>query len=206
MTAEIFHCEQGTDEWRMLRLGIPTASEFSTVLAKGEGKMRKAYLRKLAGEVITGELTESYSNAHMERGHTMEPEARQFYAFLKDCEPQQVGFIKSGRKGCSPDALIGADGALEIKSCMPHILIEIIEGDKFPASYVAQCQGVLWVAEKEWIDLVVYWPKMPPFLKRAYRDEEYIKTLSSEIDRFNEELDALVEKIKLYGNPQEIAA
>ena len=36
--------EQGTAEWMALRLGIPTASAFSAVLAKGEGKTRKAYL------------------------------------------------------------------------------------------------------------------------------------------------------------------
>src|SRR5438105_4376419 len=33
--SKIFDCDQGSDEWHRLRCGIPTASEFSTVLAKG---------------------------------------------------------------------------------------------------------------------------------------------------------------------------
>ena len=54
------------------RAGIPTASEFHTVMAKGKGwrkpNTRKTYLLKLAGEIITGEPMESFTNAHMERG------------------------------------------------------------------------------------------------------------------------------------------
>src|ERR1035437_6023550 len=50
---EIFDCEQGTEEWASLRLGIPTASRFADVMAGGEGKMRTRYLRELAGEIIS---------------------------------------------------------------------------------------------------------------------------------------------------------
>ncbi len=52
---EIFtDLEQGSSEWFACRAGIPTASKFATVLAKGEGKIRSQYMRQLAGEVITG--------------------------------------------------------------------------------------------------------------------------------------------------------
>lgn len=206
MSAEIFNCEQGSEEWFALRRGLPTASEFKTVLAKGEGKTRKTYMMKLAGEILTGEPMESFTNGHMERGKAMEEEARQLYAFLKECEPTRVGFIKNGNKGCSPDSLIGADGAVEIKTALPHILIGLIEKNDFPPEHVAQCQGILWTAELEWIDLLVYWPKLPPFIKRAYRDETFIKKLATEVDLFNEELSFLVDKILRFGKPQEKAA
>ncbi len=128
MAPRIIECEQGTPEWFAARLGIPTASEFSTVMAKGKdgGKSltRKTYMLKLAGEILTGEPMESYSNAHMDRGKEQEAEAREAYELMKDLDCQQVGFIRNGDKGCSPDSLIGDDGGLEIKTALPHIQVE----------------------------------------------------------------------------------
>jgi hypothetical protein len=71
--------------------------------------------------------------------------------------------------------------------------------DKFPADHVAQCQGGLWVTGREWIDIVCYYPNMPVFIKRAYRDEAYIANLAGEVAKFTDELDALVAKISAYG-------
>ena len=200
----IHECEQGTEEWLRIRMGMPTSSEFATVMASAkdgkERKTRNTYMRKLAGELITGEPMENYVNAFMERGKAMEAEARDFYAFTTDEVIQRVGFITNGhQRGCSPDSLIGSSGMLEIKTAAPHILIEKIEADKFPPEHVAQCQGNLMVAEREWIDIGIYWPKMPMFVKRAYRDEVYIRNMSAEIDAFNAELHELVEKIRRYG-------
>jgi len=198
---QIIECEQGSEDWFRARAGMPTASEFATVMAKGEGKTRRTYLYKLAGEIITGQPTESYSNANMERGKIMEDEARDFYAFMYDAEPERVGFIVNAFAGCSPDSLLGADGMLEIKTKLPHLMIETIIADKFPAEHKAQCQGALWVAEREWIDIAVYWPGMPLFVKRATRDDLYIKTLSDEVARFNEDLAAVVNQVRCYGKP-----
>jgi hypothetical protein len=203
---QIINCEQGSEEWFRARAGMPTASEFATVMAKGEGKTRRTYLLKLAGEIITGEPMERYSNDYMERGHLMEVEARDFYAFINDVEPVQIGFIVNGRKGCSPDALIGADGMLELKTKAPHLLAECILRDSFPPEHRAQCQGALWVAEREWIDLSCYWPRMPTFVKRAYRDEAYIAEIAAAVDQFNDELAAMVERIRSYGTSTEKAA
>lgn len=198
---EIINCEQGTPEWYAARAGIPTASMFATVMAKGEGKTRAKYLYQLAGEIITGEPMESFSNAHMERGKEMEAEARDTYAFVHGVRPEQIGFIRNGTKGCSPDSLIGADGMCEIKTKLPHLQIEVLLRGSCPPEHKAQCQGALWVAEREWIDFVSYWPKMPLFVHRVHRDEEYIKTLSDAVDTFNEELSALVDRVRAFNAP-----
>jgi hypothetical protein len=207
--AIIYDCEQCTPEWYAARAGIPTASEFATVMASGKdggaSVTRRKYMLELAGQIITGEVAESYSNAHMERGKVMEDEARDYYAFMFDAEPTRVGFIRNGMKGCSPDSLIGNDGMLEIKTKLPHLLGEVILADKFPAMHVAQCQGALWVAEREWIDIECYWPKMPVFVKRAPRDEAYIKTLATAVDRFNDELAEIVHRIRAYGKAPAVA-
>lgn len=196
---DIMPLDQNSDEWLRARAGIPTASSFHKVLAKGAGKTRLDYMRRLAGEIITGEPMENITTAAMERGHVMEDEARALYEFDSGSDVEQVGFIRNGRKGCSPDGLIGVNGGLEIKSKAPHILIETIQRGTLPPEHRAQVQGSMWVAEREWWDFVAYWPKMPPFQIRAYRDEEYIAELSDAVDRFNEALDEMVGQIVAYG-------
>lgn len=207
---EVFNCEQGTPEWYACRAGIVTASMFSTVMASGRGggesKTRAKYMRQLAGEIITGKPIEGFTNHHMERGHAMEPEARDLYSFATDATPEIVGFIRNGNKGCSPDSLIGGTGMLEIKTKLPDLLIECLERDDFPPEHRAQCQGALWVAEREWIDICVYWPAMPVFIKRAYRDEQYISGLAKAVDAFNDELSALVDRVRSYQPSQKEAA
>lgn len=201
---QVHHCEQGSAEWHQLRAGIPTASEFSAILAKGEGKTRRAYMLRLAGEVLTGEPAETYSNGHMERGKLWEEEARERYAFQKEAEPELVGFITSGRKGCSPDSLIDANGALEIKTCLPHILIDRLLREGFPPEHKAQTQGILWIAEREWIDVAMYCRRLPLYVVRAHRDDAYIRELETAVDAFNDELAQTVERIRAYG--QRVAA
>jgi hypothetical protein len=200
---EIIECEQGTDEWHRHRMKIPTASEFATVMAKGRNgapsKTRAKYLRQLAGEIITDEPMENYTNSYMDRGKAMEPQLRNLYCMLTNTDLRQVGFLRNGRKGASPDALIGNSGMLEIKSEAPHLLIETIMADKIPPEHYAQLQGGLWVGEREWIDIAIGYKKMPLVIKRTGRDEAYIKMLSDEVDRFIEELDAVVRKVKAYA-------
>lgn len=195
---QVHDMPQGSPEWHAARLGLPTASMFATVMAKGKGgepsKTRLTYLYKLAGERLTGEPMDNFSNHHMERGHEMEPQAREFYAFLRDVETEQVGFITNGPKGCSPDSLIGDGGMLEIKTKLPHLLIAAHESGGFPSEHWAQCQGQLWVAEREWVDLICYWPRMQPLIVRANRDEVFIKRLCDAVDQFNDDLAALIAK------------
>ncbi|PZU68159.1 MAG: exonuclease [Rhizobium sp.] len=196
---QVFDFEQGEAEWFKARMGIPTASKFATVMAKGEGKTRSEYMRKLAGEILTGEPQEAFSNGHTDRGNAMEDEARQHYAFVEVAEIHRVGFIRNGNKGASPDSLVGDNGGLEIKTALPHIQIDRLERDRLPPEHKAQVQGNLWLSEREWWDFVSYWPKLPILTVRVYRDEDYIKTMADEIDRFNDELAALVERIRHYG-------
>lgn len=202
---EIIDCEQGSPEWFQARLGLVTASEFQTVMAKGKGgadsKTRRTYMLKLIGEILTGQPQERYSNHHMERGKVMEEEARSYYAFINDVEPIRVGFMKRGRVGCSPDSMISNDGMHEAKTKLPHLHIDVLLANELPPEHKAQCQGGLWVAEREWIDFQSYWPRLPPFIKRVYRDEAYIKTIEQAVKDFLEEMDGLI--LKLNGESLE---
>lgn len=204
MPAIIHDCEQGTAPWFDIRKGMPTCSEFECLIKKGrDGKTpsatRRTYMLQLAGEVLTGEPPENFTSIYTERGKQLEAEARDLYAMITDAEPEQVGFITNHGAGCSPDSLVGDDGMLEIKTKKPALLVDAIVTDLFLDEHKAQCQGALWVAEREWIDLIAYWPGLPPFIKRAYRDDEYIAILAAEVAKFNAELAAMVEKVRTYG-------
>lgn len=197
MSVERIDCEQGSADWFAARLGLPTASRFADVFAKGEGKMRGRYLHELAAEILRGEVEpDGYTNAHMERGKAQEDEARDLYAFMADAEPERVGFLKNGRRGASPDSLIGTAGGLEIKTALGHIQVERLKRGDMPPEHRAQVQGTLWVAEREWWDFMSYCPRLPPLIVRVTRDEAYISQLAKSVDAFNEELDALVGSLR----------
>lgn len=204
MTLQIFDdFEQGSPEWFAARLGIPTASEFKTVLSvkkdAKDKKTRDLYLRKLAGEIITGAPMESYSNGHMDRGKVVEPEALEHYAFTREVEPRLVAFVRNGATGCSPDALIGDEGGLELKSAAAHIQIERLERNELPAEHRAQVQGSMWVCNRQWWDFGSYCAGLPMFVIRVKRDPTYIAELSAAVSQFNDELAALVQRIRRYG-------
>jgi hypothetical protein len=197
---QIFDCEQGSPGWFACRAGIPTASMFATVMAQGRAKgspsaTRRTYMLKLIGERLTGEPQEGFSNAHTERGHLMEPDARNLYAMARDVEPVQVGFMRRGDAGASPDSLVGEDGLLEIKTKLPHLQLEVLLANELPSEHKAQVQGQLWISGREWLDFVSYWPALPIFITRVHRDEAYIAQLAQAVDEFNAELAQTIEVI-----------
>lgn len=215
MSLQVHDCEQGSDEWFRVRMGIPTASEFGTLLAKGrDGKSpsltRAKYLRRLAGERIAGEPGETFKSAETERGKEMEAKARARYALETGHKLTLVGFVTNNfgliaenTAGASPDSLIGDKGGVDFKTAKYEILIEHLEsalGDPsyFPAEHIAQCQGCMAVCEREWWDIAIFWPGMPLFVKRLHRDEDYIKKLRLAVDIANEEIDRIIERVRAY--------
>jgi hypothetical protein len=198
---EIVDCDQNSPEWITARCGIVTASEFSTVMAKGRGggdsKERRRYLCKLVAERISGQPVQIWSgNAHTERGHEQEPEARNLYAFVRDAEPKQVGFMRRGPVGCSPDSIVGDDGLLEIKTRLGHLQIELLEAGAMPPEHKAQVQGQLWISGRKWLDFMSYCPGLPPFITRIERDPIYMADMAKAIREFLTELDALEARIR----------
>jgi hypothetical protein len=201
---EIVDVPQNSPEWHAARLGLPTTSEFQCLMAKSaDRKGRATYMRRLAEEIITGRVAETFRNESMDRGHVQEPEAADRYSFLKRVDLEVVGFVKNHGAGCSPDRfIVGQSGLLEIKTQRADILIETILKDEFPGEHKAQTQGALWICDRDYVDLMIHCPGMPPFIKRAGRDVRYIADLAGEVARFNEELAALVERRRLSHEPR----
>lgn len=195
-TLQIIDVPQNSQEWLHARLGIPTASCFGLVVAPGRAdqpsKQRQTYMLTLLGERLTGELSEQASSPNFDRGHRMEIDAANDYEFRQRVTTETIGFMRRGNVGCSPDRLItGTRGLVEIKSKKANLQLAAILADELPAEHKAQVQGGLLVSGYEYCDFVSYWPGLPLFVKRVYRDEAYIDWLRDELDAFNEELDAL---------------
>ena len=205
--------EQGTSAWHEIRRGVPSASRFKTIMADGrEGnpsETRRKLMNVMAGEIITGEVAETFRSEAMERGNEMEPELRDWYGRTRFADIAQVGFIKrtihnplgtSFAAGCSPDALIAKDGVLEIKTTRPDLLIELMERAAGPPpGHRAQCQGALWITGRAWCDLIIGYRGMPKLSFRIERDDSYIAGLAAAVEIFDYELRALVAKIRKMG-------
>lgn len=197
----IVHLEsiQGSDEWKKARLGIPTASRFGDILAKGAGKTRKAYMYELAAERLTGEFTNGYKNSDMEWGTATEPLAKAEYELWTSAKVKECGFFRNGEVGASPDGLIGDNGLLEIKCPKTTTQIDRFLSKEFPSECQPQVQGQLWVTGRAWTDFLSYDPRINTgaryFCVRQLRDEQYIKNLEIEVSKFLADLDSLMKTL-----------
>lgn len=202
---DAINLEQGTDEWKLARLGYVSASNLDAVMAKGksgESITRKKYKVRLAAERLTGQITESFSSASMEWGVENEERAAISYEVSKDTFVDRTGFWKHSSipwLGCSPDRLVGSDGLVEIKCPDTSTHIDYWLAKQVPTEYVKQVQGQLWVMEREWCDFVSYDPRLPEknrlLVVRAYRDEELIKQMEVEVKKFLNEVEELIIKL-----------
>ena len=192
---------QGTQEWLQQRLGIITASNMHKVLTGGKGKTRRSYMNQLIGEIMSGEPAESFSNAYIERGHALEPEARTLYEIESGNTVVETGFISTGFKewriGYSPDGLVGDDGLIEIKTKTAALQVEVLRNQVVPAEHIAQIQTGLFVTGRKWLDFISFCPMLPIFIKRVFTEEEYIrKKIMVESLVFYQEMYAVMEGIK----------
>lgn len=197
---EIIDCKQLSQEWFEHCLGSIGGSSISSVMAKGKGKMRKNLLYRLAGEILSGIPYESYSNYHMERGVELEKDAVDNYFAVTGNEVESVGLVReSEHKHYSPDSWINPNGILEIKCPIPSVHIEVVLQNKIPPEYRKQCQWGLFICQCDYVDFVSYSPNVyekPIWIIRSGRDEELIKEMNAECDKFISELEDLVKKIR----------
>lgn len=207
---------QRSDAWFALRAGMPTASEFSKIVtSKGEpSKSAATYAITLANELYAGQPVDAWEgNAWTERGRELEDAALNWYAFVNDIELTPVGFVTDDDKtmGCSPDALAGEDGLVEVKCLKAEnhtkTILYFAKHGRCPTDYVQQTQGQLIVCERVWCDLIFYHPVLPPLTIRQTQDEAVCEGLGSAMPGLLKERDRVLEVLKASaGAPIEQAA
>lgn len=195
----ILNVEQGTPEWLHARLGIPTASKFSSIMTPKTRKPSASstkYMCGLVAERFFGMPIDDATSDFMARGSILEQTAVSAYELERGVEAVKVGFMleDGGRYGCSPDRLVGEDGMLEVKcpSAAVHVMALLGLSDD---EYISQCQGQLLVSGRKWVDLCFYNPALPPRVVRIERDEEYIEALRFCLEAFCTRLDEATHRI-----------
>jgi hypothetical protein len=196
----IIDCEQGSDEWFAVRRGVPSASEFDSIITPKKGDLAAAhetYIDRLIDEAIRTDARRKFQGtADTDRGHELEPEARELYAFMRDVEPVTVGFVlrDAGDAGCSPDSLIASIGGLEIKCPDGPQHVGYLRAGILPDKYKPQVHGNLLITGREWWDFMSYCPGHRPLIVRVTPDA-YTAKLGELLDFFVKKLSA--EKLKL---------
>lgn len=197
---------QGTEEWKMLRLGKVTASRIKDIVATtktGYSTSRDKYMTQLLLERLTNTVAESYTNDAMSWGTEQEPFARAAYESKMGVLVDQVAFVNHPTiemAGASPDGLIFEGvGLVELKCPMSHTHLESILGG-VDDQYKAQVQWQMACTGAKWTDLCSFDPRFPAELqlvvKRFERDNAYIATLEKEVIKFLGELDDKLNKVK----------
>ena len=196
------HIEQRSEAWFLLKLGRIGGTRFAALMASESTAAYKDLITDMAGEIITGEIEESYSNAIMERGTELEPEARKLYEELFE-KVEEVGMCLRDEDdplhewiGVSPDGLT-SDGLLEIKCPIRKTHLNYIEKDVFPNQYKWQVQGQLYVTGLPYCDFMSYYPGMKPFIIRVLPDQEMHEQIT---ERLFSIILKVKEKIKIYNN------
>ena len=169
--------EQGSEAWHQLRLGIPTASAFSRILTAAKlqpSTQQEQYIAELNAEWVSGEPCDDFGGTEwVERGKALEPEARREYAFEAKAKPEEVAFIykdESHMVGCSPDALVGEEGLLELKCPMLKTHMFWLNRSTLPREHLIQVQGQIWCADAKWCDFMSYFPETPAVRMRIEPD------------------------------------
>lgn len=197
--------EQGTDEWRMQRLGKVTASRIADLMAKtksGVAASRGNYQAELIAERLTGTFEEGFKSAAMERGNEVEAEARIAYEFFKNVTVQETGFVDHPTiqmSGASPDGLIGDDGLFECKCPNTKTHIDTLLGKNIKGNYYKQMQWQMACTGRQWCDFVSYDPRMPEhlqlFVERVERDDKFISEIEAEVIGFLAEIEMTINEL-----------
>ena len=221
----IHNFEQGSESWYSIRAGKITGTRFKTLMSGDKTKGYKDLITDLAGEIITGKKEPTYSNAIMERGIEMEPEAANEYETIFEANLKEVGFIEPdednifhGLIGVSPDRLINEItelrsqenkeafqilrnpiGLLEIKCPMMKTHLSYIRANKFPTEYKHQVQGQLFVTGLKFVDFMSYYPGLKPFIVRVEPDLFLFDEYKAELHKILPLIKSEIENYKSYN-------
>jgi len=198
--------EQGTPEWHQIRLGKVTASRVKDVIAKtktGYGAGRANYMAQLLCERLTGQPTQGFSNDAMRHGTETEPLARVAWELKNNIEVEQIAFMDHPyipMAGASPDGLIKDNGLIEIKCPNTATHLDTLLTKKVNSDYITQMQWQMACTGRTYCEFVSFDNRLPEhlqlFTKTIARDDDFIKTIESEVSLFLQELG---EKINQLG-------
>lgn len=212
---DLIECQQGSPQWFAARLGIPTGSGASDIVARYRKKIdgieqwvdnaaRANYKTQLLCERLTGEADDGgYISKEMRDGIAREPFARMAYEAATGFTVRQSGFVRLREleAGCSLDGDVDDfTGIIEVKCLKPKNHLAVIEAGVVPDEHLPQIKHNLFCTGAQWCDFIAYCPKMPKhlqlFIKRVDRNEKDLLEYRGELVSFIAELKSLERKYR----------
>jgi len=192
-----FDIKQNSEEWLALKVGKFSASTASDLLMAKTTAGYQKLIDKIIEERITGNPTESKTfsgNSFTERGHELEPVAREDYEFRSFNDVVQVGVIELDEWTlCSPDGLIGENGLIQIKCPIFNTQREYLKTQKVPGNYYKQMQFELFVSGRDYNIFYSYHPYLPAVEIKVQRDEQMIYEIKNRLEQAKDEVLAEIE-------------
>lgn len=193
--------EQGSEDWFKAKAGNVGASSIDKIITTtgARSKQREDFMMQIAGERLTGKCEETFQSQAMLNGIEREAAARALFEMINGVECQKVGIVfKDDWKlcHCSPDSLIGNSEGLEIKNPIMKTHVKYLLAGKVPTDYFGQLQMSLYVTERDKWHFMSCYEGLPPLIIEVGRDDAYLKKLADELDAFNTEMLAIVERLK----------
>lgn len=179
----IWNVNQQQEDWFRVRMGRPTASQFSRIVTTtGKASSQwEDYAIALAAESIESArppgMNEWQGNRHTDRGNEFEPIAREEFARRTGLEVREVGFVTDdgGVAGCSPDGLVYAGGkligGLEIKCPDREKAARILVKGVLPDEYKVQIHGSMAVTGLDRWWFCSFHEDLPPLILCVERSD-----------------------------------
>ena len=152
--------EQGTPEWDAMRAGKWGSSSAAVIMGGLDTDGLKSLIKDIAWGRVYGPPDPGFKGAAMARGHIVEPDARDWYAFTKRVPVLQAGVVEHATVSnvmWSPDGLTEG-GAIEAKSPLHKAWMDCKRTGKIPSEYRWQCKWAMWTGALGYLDFVSYHP------------------------------------------------
>jgi hypothetical protein len=204
MLGTLIQVEQGSDEWKRLRMGKVTTSRLGDFINFGkkthslglsDSETAKTYKYELVAERILQRPMErnKFDSFWMKHGRDHESEAAHAFSEWARVQLDPGGFLLTHRFGSSPDRIVhGKNEAVEIKCPAPWTHLKyMIEGPG--EAYELQVQGQMALGGYDVIHFWSYWPEqdiLPPVYVRRESNKLFQRRLLSLIEQFCDEVDA----------------
>ena len=191
--------EQGSEEWKQMKLGVISASNAYKVLKDPSSATYRTYMAELVGQIATREFPE-ISARPLEWGKNNELAARSIYEFETGLDFKEVPFIfkdSSLRYGCSPDSY----GEIGVELKCPYttkVFINFACHGIIKPEYIDQCQFSMWVTGAHKWHFANYDPRM--MVKQFHyviidRDPQRMRMFDEAVPQFVWEMDCALHKL-----------
>lgn len=201
---------QGSEQWRQLRMGKATASNFSRIVTEVRGEYSETaaakYAREVAVQRLLSEETE-YPIDHLpqiSRGKAMEPFAVDAYHQRHGETTNAIGLVMSDdeTRACSPDRISGDRLiGVEIKCPRADTHLEYIKERGPGKKYIWQVVGSMLVSGFEEWRFWSYHPGLDP-VELVYARTQYepeLEKLENALVRFEAEVQNYVQLMHQNG-------